>query len=66
MARRECGVEFFGFELGDRALHCVADQDAWWDHAGQCSDIAVVRGWHDASVPLQIALLDATALPAAA
>ena len=51
---------------GERALHCVAEQDAWWDHAGQCSDIAVVRGWHDASVPLQIALLDAAALPAGA
>ncbi len=49
---------------GERALHCVADTDAWWDHAGQCSDLVVVRGWHDASVPLQIALVDASALPA--
>lgn len=49
---------------GERALHCVADTDAWWDFAGQCSDIAVVRGWHDASVPLQIALVDARTLPA--
>ena len=47
---------------GDRALHCVADTDAWWDHAGQCSDLIVVRGWHDASVPLQIALVDASTL----
>lgn len=51
---------------GERALHCVADTDAWWDHAGQCSDIVVVRGWHDASVPLQIALVEAAALPAMA
>lgn len=49
---------------GERALHCVADTDAWWDFAGQCSDIVVVRGWHDSSVPLQIAPLDAAALPA--
>lgn len=50
---------------GERALHCVADTDAWWDHAGQCSDIVVVRGWHDAAAPLQIALVDASALPGA-
>jgi len=50
---------------GERALHCVAETDAWWDHAGQCSDIVVVRGWHDATVPLQIALVDASALPCA-
>lgn len=49
---------------GERALHCVADSDAWWDHAGQCSDLVVVRGWHDACVPLQIALVDAAGLPA--
>lgn len=49
---------------GTRALHCVADTDAWWDFAGQCSDLVVVRGWHDTSVPLQIALVDAAALPA--
>lgn len=49
---------------GERALHCVAEGDAWWDHAGQCSDIVVVRGWHDAHAPLQIALLPAATLPA--
>ena len=49
---------------GERALHCVADSDGWWDHAGQCSDIVVVRGWHDINVPLQIALVEAATLPA--
>lgn len=47
---------------GERALHCVADTDAWWDHAGQCSDIVVVRGWHDGTVPLQLALVQADAV----
>ena len=47
---------------GERALHCVAEGDAWWDHAGQCSDVVVVRGWHDPAVPLQIALQPADAL----
>lgn len=53
-----------GALAGERALHCVADNDAWWDFAGQCTDIVVVRGWHNVGVPLQIALLDASALPA--
>jgi alkylation response protein AidB-like acyl-CoA dehydrogenase len=52
-----------GAVAGARALHCVADTDAWWDFAGQCSDIVVVRGWHDASRPLQIALAQSSALP---
>jgi len=54
-----------GTLAGERALHCVAEGDAWWDHAGQCSDIAVVRGWHDPQAPLQIALHPAAELPAA-
>lgn len=41
---------------GERALHCVAEGDVWWDYAGQCSGILVVRGWNDPSVPFQIAL----------
>ena len=47
---------------GERALHCVAEGDTWWDHAGQCSDIVVVRGWDDLAAPLQIALQPAAAL----
>ncbi len=50
--------------VGERALHCVAEGDARWDHAQQCSDIVVVRGWHDTAVPLQIALCSAEALHA--
>lgn len=50
---------------GTRALHCVAGTDAWWDHAGQCSDIVVVRGWHDGAAPLRIALVDAAQVAAA-
>lgn len=49
---------------GERAVHCVADTDAWWDYAGQCSDLVVVRGWHDPLQPLQIALVPADAVPA--
>jgi alkylation response protein AidB-like acyl-CoA dehydrogenase len=51
---------------GERALHCAADTDAWWDHVGQCSDLVVVRGWHDTREPLQIALVDTAALAASA
>lgn len=50
---------------GARALHCVAAGDTWWDHAGQCSDIVVVRGWHDPQASLQIAFHPATALAVA-
>ncbi|RKJ95678.1 acyl-CoA dehydrogenase family protein [Alicycliphilus denitrificans] len=52
-------------KAGTRALHCVADTDAWWDHAGQCSDIVVMRGWHDGAAPLQIALVDTAQVAAA-
>lgn len=47
---------------GERALHCVAQDDAWWDFAGQCSDIVVVRGGHGLEVPLHIALQPVEAL----
>lgn len=41
---------------GERAFHCVAEGDAWIDHAGQASDCIVVQGWHDDAVPLRVAL----------
>ena len=41
---------------GERAFHCVAEGDAWIDHAGQASDCIAVQGWHDDAVPLRVAL----------
>ncbi|MBO9680275.1 MAG: acyl-CoA/acyl-ACP dehydrogenase [Acidovorax sp.] len=41
---------------GERAFHCVAEGDAWIDHAGQASDCIAVQGWHDGAVPLRVAL----------
>lgn len=41
---------------GERAFHCIADGDGWIDHAGQASDLVVVQGWHDDTVPLRVAL----------
>jgi hypothetical protein len=28
---------------GERAVHCVSARDRIWDHAGQCTDLVVVR-----------------------
>lgn len=28
---------------GQRAWHCMAAGDRWWDHTGQCSDLAIAR-----------------------
>ena len=50
---------------GQRAVHCVAEHDTRWDYAGQCSDIAVLRGWHDLDQPLQLAWLPGDAVVAA-
>lgn len=47
---------------GQRAVHCVPEEDAWWDFAGQCSTLVVVRGWHDPQAPLQLALIEADTL----
>ena len=48
---------------GQRAVHVVNTADTRWDYAGQCSDMAVVRGWHDMQSPLQIALLPGSIAP---
>jgi len=42
---------------GERAVHCVAEHDRIWDHAGQCSDMLVVRGLEDPGQPLQLTML---------
>lgn len=51
-----------GCMRGERAAHCVADADAWWDYTGQCSDLVVARNWHDPHLPLQIAVVPAGAM----
>lgn len=51
-----------GALTGTRVLHCVAESDALWDHAGQCTDIVVIRGWDELDTPLELALCDATSL----
>ena len=38
---------------GQRAWHCVAEGECWWDHAGQCSDWVIAREWCDATESLQ-------------
>lgn len=50
---------------GRRALHVVDAGDGWWDHAGQCSDIVVIRESPAPGEPLQLALIDGAAVSAA-
>ena len=51
-----------GILNGERAAHCVDEQDRLWDFAAQCTDTVVVRGLNvkananHASQPLQIAI----------
>lgn len=51
---------------GERAVHCVSEHDRIWDHAGQCSDMVVVRGLEDPGQPLQLAMVSGApaAMPA--
>ncbi|MGE8318677.1 MAG: acyl-CoA dehydrogenase family protein [Comamonas sp.] len=51
---------------GERAVHCVSVRDRVWDHAGQCTDLVVVRGLEDEGQPLQVAVLPAAAVDAVA
>ena len=47
---------------GARAVHCVNAKDQLWDFAAQCTDVIVLRGLSDLTLPLQIKLLPAAAL----
>ncbi|WP_313302508.1 acyl-CoA dehydrogenase family protein [Diaphorobacter sp.] len=49
-----------GILAGERAAHCVAEQDRLRDHVAQCTDVVVVRGMHDDAQPLQIAITHST------
>lgn len=49
---------------GRRALHVVDAGDSWWDYAGQCSDIVVIREGSAAGESLQLALIDGAAVSA--
>lgn len=42
---------------GERAVHCVSARDRIWDHAGQCTDLVVVRGLEDEGQPLEWSVL---------
>jgi alkylation response protein AidB-like acyl-CoA dehydrogenase len=42
---------------GQRAVHCITQDEAYWDFAAQCSDFAWLKGLYDDTQPLQIAFI---------
>lgn len=47
---------------GERAVHCITQQETSWDYAAQCSDFLHVQGLNDDAGPLQLAFVAAAAL----
>lgn len=47
---------------GERAVHCITQQETSWDYATQCSDFLHIQGLYDDAGPLHLAFVATAAL----